>query len=74
MELQICSTMLWLSLKPLFLNIEKFAGVQYFHTLSFLTIADVHVVMETRIINTPFTLGHGNHVSGHRCWTSAKRD
>ena len=23
---------------------------------------------------TPFTLGHGNHVSGHRCRTSAKRD
>ena len=23
---------------------------------------------------TPFTLGHGSHVSGHRCRTSAKRD
>ena len=25
-------------------------------------------------LNTPFTLGHGNHVSGHHCQTSAKRD
>ena len=24
--------------------------------------------------NTPFTLGHGSHVTGHRCRTSAKRD
>ena len=24
--------------------------------------------------NTPFTLGHGSHVSGHLCRTSAKRD
>ena len=25
-------------------------------------------------VYTPFTLGHGSHVSGHRCRTSAKRD
>ena len=31
-------------------------------------------VYTVNLANTPFTLGHGSHVSGHRCRTSAKRD
>ena len=45
--------MLFLHLKQFCsVSLEKFVGVQYFHTfLSFLTKASVQIVMETRIIN-----------------------